>query len=54
MKGCGKPINKDWDSPDWFCGEWMEEETDYEGVPQGRRYFCDECLKKGGEDDVSR
>jgi len=42
---CGKPF----DNNNWICGDFLEKETDEEGISLGECYFCDECHKKAKE-----
>lgn len=45
--GCGKAINGNEEKPDWNCGEFMEQDYDYENHRElGQYYYCEKCLNK--------
>ena len=44
-KGCGRPINGNWDEPDWICGDYFSYGTMEDGKEYGKCYYCEECNK---------
>ncbi|HEY0089713.1 MAG TPA: hypothetical protein VGB37_12775 [Candidatus Lokiarchaeia archaeon] len=45
---CGKFFGGQ-NNSDWICGDFLEKETDEEGIPLGECYFCSDCHKKSEE-----